>query len=136
MPPTRNPQLHIQKLGHGPLNVLSGTKRRPIAAPISPHKSQTKKPHPSGNLFVSERKSSHQKTYGKPAKSLAHSLAREPQSPAQPGPGDPFDLAAAVPALAALPEADRHAWLDALAYALRGLPLGERATLAATLLDH
>jgi hypothetical protein len=67
--------------------------------------------------------------------SLAHPLAHEPQDLARPGPVDPLDLAAAAAALAELPEADRRAALDALADALRALPLGERPRLAGRLLD-
>jgi hypothetical protein len=44
-------------------------------------------------------------------------------------------MAALVAALAELPEADRGQRLDALAAALRSLPLLERASLAAKLLE-
>jgi hypothetical protein len=44
-------------------------------------------------------------------------------------------LTAAAAALVELPEPDRRARLDALADALQGLPLGERARLAGRLLE-
>lgn len=65
---------------------------------------------------------------------LAHTLAREPKKAAPVGPAGALDPAAFVGVLARLPEAGRRAGLDALADALRGLPLAERAALAAKLL--
>ncbi len=55
---------------------------------------------------------------------------RETEKPA----AGALDSAAFVGILARLPEAERQAGLDALADALRGLPLAERAALAAKLL--
>ena len=46
------------------------------------------------------------------------------------------DLASLVAALVELPDADRGQRLDALAAALRSLPLLERANLAAKLLER
>ncbi len=65
---------------------------------------------------------------------MAQTLARESQKPTPADPADALDPAAFVGILARLPEAERLAGLDALADALRGLPLAERAALAAKLL--
>jgi hypothetical protein len=62
-------------------------------------------------------------------------LAHELQNLAHDGPSDPLDLTAGAAALAELPKAERRAALDSLADALRGLPLAERASLAAKLLE-
>jgi hypothetical protein len=74
---------------------------------------------------------------------LPHSLPRKVKSDgtkrdkgAPPTVPPPLDSAATVAALVALPEADRLAQLDALADALRGLPLVERVAFAARLLDR
>jgi hypothetical protein len=67
---------------------------------------------------------------------LAQTLARESQKSPEttPSTAAPLDLPTAVAALAAMPEAERRAGLDALAVALQALPLAERAALAAKLL--
>jgi hypothetical protein len=88
---------------------------------------------------IPEGPSAQEDTAGQP-EPLAQTLAREtqidPRKAPSASPAEALDLARAMAAWGALAEADRRDKLDALAAALRPLPLTERVRFAAKLLDN